>query len=155
MGWKPIDSSSVSLYAIDFRFIGYHETNGYRHTGFDSTGALRGLGYQDIFAMSLGAQYQVTERLTARSGYTFNMNPIGNSVTMYNIASPLVIQHSLALGVSYDVTKALKLTAAYVHFFQNSVHGPIVEPGIGLLPHSDVRAATTADSLVMGFNVAF
>jgi long-chain fatty acid transport protein len=143
------------LVALDLRYVGYRETNGYRHTGFDSSGALRGLGFQDIFALALGAQYQVTDRFTVRSGYTFNLNPIGNAVTIYNVASPLNVQHSLALGFSYDVTKALKLSATYQHFFQNTNHGPITEPFIGPLHGSDVRIASTADAIVFGANVSF
>jgi long-chain fatty acid transport protein len=143
------------LVALDLRYIGYRETNGYRHTGFDSHGAFRGLGFQDIFALALGAQYQLTDQLTLRSGYSFNMDPIGNAVSSYNVASPLTVQNTLALGVSYDVTKALKLSAAWVHWFQNANHGPINEPFTGPLHDSDVRIATTADSLVIGANVSF
>jgi len=143
------------LIALDLRYVGFRETNGYRHTGFDSTGALQGLGFQDIVALSLGAQYKLTDELTVRSGYSFNMNPIGNAVTSYNVASPLNLQNSLALGLSYDVTKSLKISAAYVHFFQSTNDGPINEPFTGPLHHSDVRIATTADSLVIGANVSF
>src|SRR4051794_21707729 len=119
------------LIALDLRYVGYRETSGYRHTGFDAAGALRGLGFQDLFALALGAQYQVTDQLTVRSGYTFNMNPLGNAVTTYNLASALNVQHTLAFGLSYDVTKALKISATYVHFFQNSNHGPITLPFLG------------------------
>jgi long-chain fatty acid transport protein len=98
------------LVAFDLRYVGFRETNGYRQTGFDSLGAFRGLGYQDVVALSLGAQYQLTDQLSARAGYSFNMNPMGNSVTSYNVASPLNIQNSLALGLSYNVTKSLKIS---------------------------------------------
>ena len=54
------------LVALDVRYIGFRETSGYRNTGFDSAGALRGLGFQDIVALSLGAQYQLTDELTVR-----------------------------------------------------------------------------------------
>ena len=143
------------LVALDLRYVGFRETNGYRHTGFDAEGALRGLGFQDIFAVALGAQYQLTERWSARSGYTFNMNPIGNAVTTYNLASPLNIQHSLAMGLTCAVTKTFKITAGYVHYFQNVNNGPIVEPGLGLVPRSSVRTASAGDSLLIGANVTF
>jgi long-chain fatty acid transport protein len=142
------------LVALDLRYVGYRETNGYRHTGFDSDGALRGLGFQDILALSLGVQYQWTDALTVRSGYSWNMNPIGNAVTSYNVASPLNVQNTLALGLSYDVTTALKLSATYGHGFQNTNHGPIIEP-TGPLHHSDVRIASTADLITIGANVSF
>lgn len=65
------------------------------------------------------------------------------------------IQHTIAMGLTYSVTKAFKLTGGYVHYFQNANHGPISEPGLGIVPHSDVRAASTGDSLTVGANVSF
>jgi long-chain fatty acid transport protein len=143
------------LIATDLRFLDYRDTNGFRHSGFDSQGALRGLGWQNVFALAVGAQYQWTDTLSVRAGYTFSLDPVGNAVTASNIASPTIIQHSLALGASYDVSKSLKLSLAYVHYFQNSNTGPIVLPFVGPVPGSSVRTAATADSVILGASVAF
>ena len=139
---------------MDLRFLDYRNTSGFSHTGFNSAG-LQGLGWQNVFAVALGTQYQLTDFLSVRAGYTFSLNPIGNADTSYNIASPIIIQNSLALGASYDVTKALKLSVAYVHYFENAISGPIIAPGIGALPGSNVRATAAADSVLFGANVSF
>ena len=103
----------------------------------------------------MGMQYQMTDAISLRMGYTFNLNPAGNAVTAYNLASPTIIQNTISLGASYDVTKALKLSFAYVHYFQNAISGPIIAPGVGPLPGSYVRTAATADSVILGASVTF
>ena len=152
-GYKGIDKL---LWATDFRILDYRDTNGFRQGGFDNqTGALRGLGWQNVFALGTGVQYQWTDALSTRIGYTFGMNPVGPALTAYNVGSPTIIQHSLAIGGSYDVTKALKLSVTYAHDFQNSITGPIIEPFVGKIPGSSVRSAATADSVYFGATVAF
>jgi long-chain fatty acid transport protein len=143
------------LIATDLHFVDYRNTNGFRHTGFDKRGALRGLGWQNVFALGLGAQYLLTDTISLRAGYTFAMNPVGNEVTTFNLASTTIVQHSLSLGASYDVTSTFKLSIAYVHYFQNSISGPIIQPFAGPIPGSSVRAAATADSVILGASVAF
>jgi long-chain fatty acid transport protein len=143
------------LIASDLRFVDYRDTNGFRRTGFDAKGGLKGLGWQNVVSLALGAQYQWTDDLALRAGYTFSMNPIGDSVTSFNVASPTDIQHWLSLGASYDVTKSLKLSLAYVHFFQNSISGPLQAPFVGTVPGSSVKSTATADSVVLGANVSF
>jgi len=100
------------------------KTAGFRHTGFDPRGALRGLGWQNVFALGTGAQYQASDALSLRLGYTFSLNPVGPADASFNIGSPTIIQHTIALGASYNVTKAFKLSLAYAHDFQSSVSGP-------------------------------
>ncbi len=142
------------LLAADFRFVDYRDTNGYRHTGFNSLGELRGLGWQNVFALALGAQYTLTDNLTVRGGYTFSLNPVGNSVTSYNIASPTIVQNTLAMGFSYAFSKSLSLSLAYAHDFQNSISGPIIQP-TGAVPGSSVKTSATADSVILGASVYF
>jgi long-chain fatty acid transport protein len=152
LGYKGIDRL---LLASDFRFLDYRDTTGFRHTGFDQSGALRGLGWQNVFALGTGAQYQWTDNLTTRIGYTFSLNPVGPAVASFNVGSPTIIQHSLAIGASYNVTKSFKLSITYAHDFQNSVTGPIIQPFVGAVPGSSVRSASTADSVYIGSTVMF
>ena len=54
------------LIATDLRFVDYRNTNGFRNSGFDSQGALRGIGWQNIFALGTGVQYQCSDNLSLR-----------------------------------------------------------------------------------------
>jgi long-subunit fatty acid transport protein len=87
--------------------------------------------------------------------HPINMNPIGNAVTSYNVSSPLVDMHTIALGASYNVTKNFKVSFAYSHFFQNEISSPIIEPFVGAVPHSSVTTAATADLVQIGATVSF
>ena len=143
------------LLAADLRFVDYRDTNGFRQTGFTPQGVLRGLGWQNVFALALGSQYRMTDAVSLRAGYTFSLDPVGNAVTSYNLAAPTIIQHSLSAGFSYAVTKSLNVSLAYVHSFQNSNTGPIIQPFLGAIPGSSVRSAATADSVIIGASVYF
>ena len=150
--YKGIDRM---LIASDLRFIDYRDADGFRRGGFGQYGQLQGLGWQSILALAVGVQYLWTDSFSTRIGYTFNMNPIGGAMTSFNVGSPNTIMNSLALGASYHVTTALKLNAAWSHDFQNVISGPLVEPFVGRVPGSSVRAATTADSIYAGATVSF
>lgn len=143
------------LIATDLRIVDYRDTNGFRHSGFDARGTLRGLGWQNVFALASGIQYRATDALALRAGYTFSLNPVGPAMTSFNIGSPTIIQHSLAVGASYDLSRAFRVSIAYVHDFQNAIAGPLVQPFIGPIPGSRVRTAATGDSVVVGASVAF
>jgi len=152
VAYKGIDRM---LIATDFRFLDYRDTSGFRRSGFDQSGALRGLGWQNVFALGTGVQYQWTDAFSTRAGYTFNLNPVGPALTSFNVGSPTIIQHTVALGASYNVTQAFKLSLAYAHDFQNAISGPLVQPFVGRVPGSSVRTASTVDSVYIGATVSF
>jgi long-chain fatty acid transport protein len=143
------------LLALDLRYIDYRNTRTFGTTGFTSTGAVNGLGWDSVFALSTGAQYQVTETFSARAGYSFGTNPISNDKTFFNIASPTVIQHAVYFGVSQDVTATFKISLAYAHFFRNSISGPIISPLAGPLAGTNVTASAYADSILAGGTFKF
>ena len=142
------------LLAADLRYLDFANTNGFGDSGFAPNGALRGVGYESIIAVALGAQYQLTEAMSTRIGYTWNENPIPSSQTAANVASPLTLQHMLSAGASYQVTDAFSLSLAYSHAFENSISGPIVLP-TGVVPGTSIQSSTAADMIVVGATVKF
>jgi long-chain fatty acid transport protein len=141
-------------FAADVRYIDYRNTAGFDETGFDRTGAVRGLGWDSVFALALGTQYQATESLSLRLGYSYNTNPIDDEQTMFNVASPLILQHTVYLGASFALTDSLLVSAAYAHAFQNAVQGAFLTP-LGAIPGSAVRSDLSADSVMVGVSVKF
>lgn len=69
---------------------------------------------------------------------------------MFNIASPLITQHLLGVGLSYEVVSDTLLHLTYLHGFENSVSGPIDRPGMGPLPGTSVESRVSADAIAMG-----
>jgi long-chain fatty acid transport protein len=140
--------------AADFHFINYHNTPGFSQSGFDPTGAVRGLGWNNVFAIGAGAQYQCTDHLSLRAGYSYNTNPIDNANTMFNVASPMILQNTVYLGGSYNFTRLFTVSLAYAHAFENFIQGPFVSP-LGTIPGTTVRSSVSADSLMLGATVKF
>ena len=143
------------LLEADFHYIDYADTSGFRDSGFNSTGALSGLGWKDIYAIALGAQYRVTDNFSVQMGYSYNDNPIDSSNAFFNIASPTLIENTVSLGFSYKLSDCFSLSVAYGHGFEQSVNGSIVLPGIGTVPGSKFSSTVSADSVVFGGTVLF
>jgi long-chain fatty acid transport protein len=142
------------LLAADVRYLDFANTNGFGDSGYAPNGALKGVGFQSIFAVALGTQYQITDATSLRLGYSWNENPIPASQTAANVASPLIMQHILSAGLSYQVTSALSLSVAYSHGFQNSTTGPIVLPA-GAIPGTSITSTSSVDSFIIGATVKF
>jgi long-chain fatty acid transport protein len=137
------------LLAADVHYFDFDSAAGFRQKGFDATGAVRGVGFESIFGLNAGAQYLLTDRASVRLGYSFNENPIADSQSAFNVASPTIIMHTLYFGASYRLSDALTLSAAYAHGFENSVSGPFVTPG-GAISDSSVGNTVSVDTFLIG-----
>ena len=139
------------LIATDVRLVDYANADGFGDPAvFDATGELQGLDYSSIVALAVGVQRRWSERIYLRAGYTFNQNPIKNDEAMFNLASPLIYQHMISLGSSYELTPNIALNAAYSHMLANTRHGPVVLPGVGAVPGSSVSNELDAHFLSFG-----
>jgi long-chain fatty acid transport protein len=142
------------VFAADFRYIDYSDARGLRQSGFNPDGSVQGPGWQSIVAIATGAQYQLTDAISLRAGYTWNQNPVPNSQAFINTEAPVVIEHMISAGLSWRVADALLLSLTYMHGFANSISGPFVTPG-GAIPGSSVRNTASLDSVVLGVTVMF
>ena len=142
------------LLAADVRYLDYNNAAGLGDSGYAPTGALQGIGLKSILSASLGAQFQVTDALTLRTGYSWSENPVTSAQATANVASPLVIQNMISTGTSYQLTDALMLSMAYTHAFQNSVTGLITLPG-GAIPGTTIKSTASVDMFTVGATVRF
>ena len=100
-----------------------------------------------------GAGYQATKRLFLRFGYEYNDNPIGSDEAFFNIESPLIVQHIVWTGLTYNLTDQLS-SLAYLHGL-NTASGPIQTPGVGPLPGTSVTSQVSADAFAAGLTVHY
>lgn len=142
------------LFATDFRYFDYANTTGFGDQGFRPDGAVAGLGWDSVFSFSQGVQYQCTDNLTLRTGYTFNTNPISDEKTMFNVASSLIIQHWYSLGATYRWNECISTTVAWTHGFENEVTGPLQTPA-GPVAGTSVTTRVSADILNFGATIAY
>ena len=142
------------LFAADFRYFDYAHTDGFGGPAmFHPDGRLQGLDWSSVFASAFGVQRRIGDRVTLRSGYTYNQSPIRNSESFYNLATPLIYQHMLSLGGSYDFCSNIACSVGYSHYFEADVQGPIVSPAVGPLAHTSVTNRVSAD--VLDFGILF
>ncbi len=142
------------VFATDVRYIDYADTKGFGDSGFAPDGSLRGLGWRSIVTVSVGAQYQLTDAVSLRAGYSWNQNPIPNSQTAANVGAPTIIENTATVGASWNVTPDFKLSVAYVHGFENSIEGPLFTAA-GTVPGASVRSSASVDSIVLGGSLKF
>jgi long-chain fatty acid transport protein len=142
------------LFASDARYIDYRHASPFGKSGFTPQGAVNGIGWDSIFVLTAGVQYEVSERLTARIGYSFNTNPEANDVAIFNVGAPTIIQHTLYAGGSWKFSENLVGSVSYAHAFENSIEGPYVLPQ-GVIPGTSVKSTVSADAITVGFSVLY
>lgn len=139
------------LFAVDLRFMDYRNAEGFGDgAGWDAQGKLSGLGWDSAFGVSLGAQRKLSDKLYLRAGYTFTQNPVDDANSIFNIPSPLVYEHMLSCGGSYQLNDAMALNLAYSYFLENDVVGPANLPGVGVIPGSSVSNSLDVHMLSFG-----
>ncbi len=151
VAYTGIDRLTV---ATDVRYLNFGGASGSRQSGFDATGAVAGLGWDDVFAVAVGVQHQTTEKLSVRAGYTYNTSLIPSRNVLFNVASPLSYQHQLAVGATYRLTPSCDLSATYYHLFDSPVTGPYATP-FGAIPGASVTTGASADSIMFSATVRF
>jgi long-chain fatty acid transport protein len=141
-----------TVWAIDARYMDYANTQLFGDdAGFNAVGAATGLGWESVFSVATGVQYQLTDALSLRCGYTFSENPIPDENTFFNIGSTAIYQHVVSVGASWRVTCRTSLVIAYLKAFENSISGAIP----GSVPEVSVTSRQTIDALVAGLQVKF
>lgn len=142
------------LLAIDARFIDYANADGLGDSAtFQADGSLNGLDWSSIFALAMGVERRVNDKVQLRCGYTYNQNPVKNSESFFNVASPLIYEHMLGLGASYDFSRNVSMNFAYSHYFENTRTGPIMFPGVGPVPGTSVTNRLSANVYSFGITV--
>ncbi len=139
--------------ALDLRYFDYGHTDGLEGpAAFDATGALQGLGWRGIVSGGIGVQRRLSSSIDVRAGYAYNQNPIQDENSFFNLASPLIYQHTLTAGFSILLARRTSVNLAYSYFLPEEVAGPIVSPATGPVPGSLVR--NTLDVHVVSVGVS-
>lgn len=130
------------VFAADVRYFDYANTQGFSD-----------LGWENVFAGAIGAQYQLSPLWKLRAGYNFNQNPIGSEDAFTNIANPLIQTHNIAVGAGCLLTDGVELNLAYVYLVNSETSGPLPSPPFG--PNDTIEHQISAHSLVMGVQIRY
>ena len=154
-GWAYTGIQRCIL-ACDLRYFDYKDAPGFGDpAGFDAAGAVTGLGWSSVFSVCGGVQYQASNDLYLRMGYTYQQNPISDRNTFFNLACPVVIEHLVSIGASHRLTANSILSVTYVHGFENQQTGPYHAGAAGALPSTSVTNSLSADILSLAVTVRY
>ncbi|HMB91943.1 MAG TPA: outer membrane protein transport protein [Rhodothermales bacterium] len=140
-------------FATDVRYIDFKNTEGFGTAGFDQTGAMTGFGWNSILVFAAGVQYDVSDRLPVRIGYSYNENPIEDDMSFFNCASPAIIQHRVSGGFSYAISSKVRGDFALQYGFKNAIEGHWMHPQVGAVPPTLVKSELSTFFAIFGIEV--
>jgi len=82
-----------------------------------------GFGWDDMNIFKAGVQYEASDAWSARAGYSYGKQPIGDDDVYFNILAPAVVEQHITLGGSMKVFADKELSIALMHAFSNSQKG--------------------------------
>ncbi|MCA9216718.1 MAG: outer membrane protein transport protein [Planctomycetales bacterium] len=150
LGWQGSNRWSL---ATDVKYVDYKNTDGFNAWGFWPSGAVRGFGWNSIWVVSTGVQYQWSPRLALRCGYMFNENPISSSVAFFNATAPGIIQHHLSAGFTLAMKGGWDFDTAFHHGFANQISGPWYGPNA--IPNTAATSRLATYTLSVGLRKRF
>lgn len=112
----------------DYRYINFSEIasignpNPFGPLG-SATGS--GFGWKDVQTIKFAAEYNATEDLTVRAGYSYNTQPIPKSQVLFNILAPATVKHHITGGATYKFSDNSAIEFAAMFAPNVSVTGPV------------------------------
>jgi len=149
--------------AVDYRYVDYQHTAGFKAKGWTNTASVAGFGWKDISIVSAGIQYKGISKFPLRAGYTFSSNPIRSELAMFSTPATAVIKHAFQVGFGYEISNKFTLSMVYHHGTSSgATSGPVLSPMLvahsnpyGIIPGSSVSYTMKTDMVMAGLNIRF
>ncbi len=142
VAWRGIDRLTLG---VDLRYFDYENTDLFGTAVRDG-----GLGWDSAFAAAVGGNYQLTDRVAVRAGYQYNTDPLSTTRTLFNIQSPAIIQNTISVGTTLNLTDALSMSLGYAYGFRNTKTGTVTQ-----LPGASVSFDASSHSLLFNLQAKF
>jgi long-chain fatty acid transport protein len=142
VAWRGIERLTLG---VDMRYFDYSNSQ-----MFGTPTDQGGLGWESSFAVAVGGDYQLTDRVAVRAGYQYNTNPLENTRALFNLQSPAIIQHAVTVGTTLRLTENLSTSIGYGYGFQNSISGQFAQ-----IPNARVQLDAAGHQLLFGLQINF
>lgn len=83
-----------------------------------------GLGWKNVSAVKIGANYWLNSCWEVRGGYSYNTPTYPSSQIDFNILSPCTTKNHINVGGTYHIDCVNQLEFAYTYGFEKKVRGP-------------------------------
>lgn len=154
-----VKATPALSFALDYQHISYSGINSVgnpsTNTGLLGTNNGRGFGWEDVDVVKLGVEWQYSNALTLRGGYSKNNNPIQARDVTFNILAPAVGKETYTLGLTYALSKDSGLTVAYMYQPENSVSGNSLFTALGAGASGTETIKIYQTSLGVSYGVKF
>ncbi len=149
--------------ALDYRFVNYKNTEGFKAKGWTNTASVAGFGWDNISVISAGLQYKGIKKLPIRAGYTYSSNPISSELAFFSTPATAIIKNAFQFGFGYEFNTRVVLNVTYHHGTSGgSTSGPLLNPMMitasnpyGAISGSSVSYKMTTDLVMVGINFSF
>ncbi len=153
-------SKGIVDFALDYRYVDYEGTEGFKQSGWTQFGTVQGFGWENISIVSAGLQLKAINRLPLRFGYTYSTNPINEELTFFSVPATAIIAHAFQFGLSYEFTDNFVLDAVYHYGMSDGkTQGQLLNPmmvgadnPLGKIPGSEVAYDMTTSMIMVGLN---
>ncbi len=111
----------------DYRYINYSEVASIANPnplGPLGSAIGSGFGWKDTQTFKFAAEYNATEDLTVRAGYSYNTSPIPKSQVAFNILAPATVKHHISAGATYKFSENSAVEFAGSYMPSVSITGP-------------------------------
>lgn len=108
-----------------------------------------GFGWSDVTTRKLGLEYQLTPKLTLRTGYNKGDNPVGPEDVTFNILAPGVVTKHYTAGFTYKLSESAELSGHFMKAPNVRVTGPSALPVPG--PVETIDMGQESLSVSVGF----
>lgn len=144
------------IVTTDLRYFNYSAADGFGDSpSYRADGSVNGLGWDDILALGLGAQAQLSERITGRVGYVFASELFNKQDTFFNVGADLSYQHTITTGGSYQLSDHVLVSGAYNYILPYQSSGTYIFPGAGAIAGTNVSSDFNVHFATVGLNVRY
>jgi long-chain fatty acid transport protein len=149
--------------ALDYRYVDYENTDGFKENGWSSSGSVNGFGWESINIISTGVQFNGIEKIPVRLGYTYSSNPINKELAFFSTPATAIIKNAFQVGLGYELNDQLVFNLTYHHGSSGeATSGTLLNPQmvtetnpLGKIPDTEVSYKMTTDMIMLGINYSF
>ncbi len=150
-------------FALDYRTVFYEKTEGFKEIGWNANASVKGFGWKNMTIISAGIQYQITEKMPIRLGYTYSSNAIKDELAFFSVSAPAVINNAAQIGLGYIFNNKWKLDAVFHQGFRGKgVAGKILDPmainttnPLGEMPNTNISYNMETSLIQFTLNYTF
>jgi long-chain fatty acid transport protein len=150
LGWKPGKKTQI---AVDGMFTKYKGVHGFEGPGGVVNGVLHLFGWDNVWTLKAGLQYEATSKLTVRAGYNFSTTPIGSEVVMSSVIAPVTNEHRVTGGFGLKMFPFLEADASVACAPRGHVTGPYRDTKSAVIGSLDM--SNRQMSALIGLNFKF